>query len=658
MSISETSAPTPPEATPVAPTTPATPAAPAPPAAPVAPGSGALRPLGLGDVRLTGGFWGGWQEVNATGIIPHADAWEERIGWVDNFRRALDGTLVGHRTGREFSDSDVYKLLEAMAWEHGRTGDAALDARIREVAALIARVQEPDGYLSTRFGRPGQGERYSDLEWGHELYCYGHLVQAAVARLRTGVHDELVDVALRAADHVCAEFGPGGPRDGVCGHPEIEPALVELYRVTGEPRYLETARAFVERRGHRTLADIEFGRAYFQDDVPVREASDLRGHAVRALYLSAGALDVAVETGDEELFDVVREQYRRALARRTYLTGGMGSHHQDEAFGEDFELPPDRAYAETCASVASIMVAWRLLLATGDAAWGDVVERALHNVVVTSPAADGRSFFYTNPLQMRVEGAPVDPDELSPRAHAQLRAPWFEVSCCPTNVARTLAQLATYVATASDDGIQLHQLAPATIDVELPDAGRVRLEVVTGYPYAGEVEVRVLESRDAPWELAIRVPAWAVGAATLDGEPVPGDGRVARVRRTFRSGETVRLALPMAPRVVGADPRVDAVRGCVAVERGPFVLAAESVDLDGADVGLLRVDSATVRAGEEPGTALVDGVLLDPEDAAWPYGPGAPTEQEGGRRVTVVLRPCFGWGERGPATMRVWLPTR
>ncbi len=342
----------------------------------------------------------------------------------------------------------------------------------------------------------------------------------------------------------------------------------------------------------------------------------------------------------------------------------MGSHHQDEAFGEDFELPPDRAYAETCAAIGSVMVAWRLLLATGEVAWADAIERTLLNVVVASPAADGRAFFYTNPLQMRVEGAPVDPDELSPRAHAQLRAPWFEVSCCPTNVARTLAQLATYVATTNDGGVQIHQLAPATVDAEVPGVGAVRLEVETDYPYDGEVADTVVEAPEVPWALAIRVPGWAAGAATLNGEPVPGSGRVARVRRVFRAGDVVRLSLPMAPRVVDADPRVDAVRGCVAVERGPFVLAVESVDLDGADVGLLRVDPATVRAGEEPGTALVDGVLLEPDEGEWPYRdlpassvPSGTDTAGGDRPVTAILRPYFGWGERGPTTMRVWLPT-
>ena len=616
---------------------------------PVSPTRGALRPLTTDEIRLTGGFWAERQRINAAGIIPHADAWETRVGWIDNFRAAVEGDILTTRTGREFADSDVYKLLEAMAWEFGRDGDPALDARIREVAALIGAVQESDGYLHTLYGRPGQAPRYSDLEWGHELYCYGHLIQAAVARLRTGVHDELVDIALRAADHVCREFGPDG-RDAVCGHPEIEPALVELYRVTGERRYLDQARLFVERRGHQRLKDIEFSRAYFQDDIPVREAEVMRGHAVRALYLAAGALDVAVEDDDADLLAHLTAQFSRTLARRTYITGGMGSHHQDEAFGEDFELPPDRAYAETCAGIGAVMVAWRLTLASGDLAWGDVVERSLFNVVAASPSPEGTAFFYTNPLHKRVPGAPADPDVVSPRAFAQLRAPWFEVSCCPTNVARTFAQLASYVATATADGVQVHQLASCTIDTDL-DAGRISLDVATRYPDDGAVTITVLHAPDAETEIAVRVPAWARGAALLDGRAVDGD--VARVRRRFAAGDVIRLELPVQARVSVPDPRIDAARGCVAVERGPLVLCVESVDLDGEDVAGLRVDAASVR--ESGGAVTLTGVLTAPSEASWPYGP-----REGaaaGRTVEVALTPYHSWAERGPSTMRVWLPT-
>jgi len=632
--------------------------------APVLPSTGALRPLGLDEVTLTEGFWADRQRVNATGTIPHCDHWETRVGWIGNFERALDGTLAGHRTGREFSDSDVYKMIEAMAWEVGRTGDPALEARITELAALIGRVQEPDGYLNTRFGRPGQAPRYSDLEWGHELYCYGHLIQAAVARLRTGHDDELVAVARRAADHVCAEFGPGG-REGVCGHPEIEVALAELARATGERRYLDQAALFVERRGHGTLAPVEFGREYFQDDEPVRTAPVLRGHAVRALYLAAGALDVAVETGDDALLDAVRSQYARTLATRTYLTGGMGSHHQDEAFGDDYELPPDRAYCETCAGVASVMVAWRLLLATGDATWGDVVERTLYNVVATSPRADGRAFFYTNPLQKRVPGEAAADDEVSARALSRLRAPWFEVSCCPTNVARTLAALGGYVAAVSDDALHLLQHAPARIATRLGDGRAVGVEVVTGYPVDGEVRVRVTEAPGGEWTLALRVPAWAAGTATVDGEPAVVEGGTVRVRRAFAAGDEVRLVLPVAPRVTVPDGRIDAVRGCVAVERGPVVLCAESVDLPGgAGVEALRLDAGAAPVADGDG-ARVRARLVPAGGAAggadggaaggWPYG--ADAGPEAGEPVDVRLVPYHSWANRGPSTMRVWLPT-
>lgn len=633
--------------------------------APVLPSHGTLRPLGLDAVRLTGGAWAHRQEVNRASTLAHIESWLEREGWLGNFDAAVRGGLPADRRGREFSDSEVYKLLEAMAWELGRRPDAELEARFHALVRRVAAAQEPDGYLGTMFGRPGQAARYTDLEWGHELYCQGHLMQAAVARARTGhPDDELVRVARRSADHVCEAFGPGAD-EGVCGHPEIELGLVELGRALGEPRYVEQAARFVERRGHGTLADIEWGRAYYQDDVPVREAEVLRGHAVRANYLAAAAVDVGVEAGDAGLVEAVDRQWRRAQARRTYLTGGQGSHHQDESFGEDWVLPPDRAYSETCAAVGSVMVAWRLLLARGDTGgYADAIERTLTNVVATSPAHDGRSFYYANTLHQRVPGAHADHDAVSKRAEASLRAPWFDVSCCPPNVARTFAGLAAYVATVDDAGVQLHQYAPCEIQAAPTPGRRVALEVRTGLPADGRVEVHVVEA-PAEWTLSLRIPGWSPSArVAVDDGPATEAGPGTVTVPGPPAGSVVRLDLDVTPRFVTADPRVDAVRGCVAVQRGPEVLCLESVDLDAAGLGT-SVDDVVVDASVPPREGA-DGVVVRVarraarEDSPWPYPPAAPTPAtpsvtDAGRDVRLV--PYHDWANRGPSTMRVWLPT-
>jgi DUF1680 family protein len=639
------------------------------PQAPVAPRHGRLRPLGQQDVRISGDFWGDRQTVNGRNTLAHIESRLDSEGWLGNFDRAAAGTLPEGRRGREFSDSEVYKYLEALAWEIGRTDDPALDARLRTVVGRVAAAQEPDGYLNTQFGRAGQGARWSDLEWGHELYCLGHLFQAAVARERTrpGADDGLLRIAVRAADLVCAEFGLGG-REAICGHAEVEVGLVELGRATGDPRYLEQARLFVERHGRGTLRDIEWGRKYFQDDVPVRDATALRGHAVRANYLAAGAADVAVDTGDDELLGALRGQWDRTVARRTYITGGQGSHHQDEAFGEDWELPADRAYSETCAGVGSIMFSWRLLLADGDARHADLIERTLFNVVATSPAPDGRAFFYANTLHQRVPGVEADPDTTSPRASSSLRAPWFEVSCCPPNVARTLASLDAYLATADDDGVQLHQYAPASVRTTLPDGRVVAFDVATDYPSSGQIRVtsRADAEPDAPWTLTLRVPSWAQGAslrlALADGGPAEErevePGPVA-IRRAFRAGDVVELDLPMAPRITAPDSRIDAIRGCVAIERGPEVYALESVDL--APAGAADVVDVVLAPGSVPcerdGRIWIDVMPLGRDDAAaaWPYA-GDVAARGGAASVSVPLVPYHEWAERGPSTMRVWIP--
>lgn len=618
---------------------------------PVAPSEGALRPLGIDSVRITGGFWGHRQQLNREAIIPHALKWETKVGWIDNFVHAAVGDVAGHRQGREFSDSDVYKLIESMAWEVGRTDDPELDAEIERLGTLIEACQCDDGYLSTRFGNPGQEPRYSDFAWGHELYCYGHLIQAAIARMRTGYQGTIVRVALRVAEHLLATFGEDG-RDDICGHPEIEVALAELSRVTGDPRYLEQARIFLDRRGNGILPDIEFGRAYYQDDEPFRDSTILRGHCVRALYLCAAAVDIAVEQGDAGLLRVAQKQYDAILARRTYITGGMGSHHQDEAFGDDFEMPPDRSYCETCAGIGSIMVAWRLLLATGELGYGDIIERTLYNIVATSPSAHGNAFFYANTLHRRTPAAQSTVDEALPRASSSLRAPWFEVSCCPTNVARTFASLAGLLATSSDEGVQLVQYASAELAVDLA-SGCVRLSVETNYPDDGRVLISVAEAPGA-FVLDLRIPGWAQGAM-VDGHAVsPGTHRIEGVT----VGRTISLQLPLEPRRTLPDSRIDAVRGTVAVERGPLVLCSESVDLpDGIGIDGYEIEpGAQPRADGDTG-AVIAARLITHENAAWPYGAaGAGAGAGRGDAIDVPLAPYYAWGNRGPTTMRVWLP--
>jgi DUF1680 family protein len=378
------------------------------------------------------------------------------------------------------------------------------------------------------------------------------------------------------------------------------------------------------------------------------------GHAVRALYLAAAAVDVAIETDDEELLDSVIRQWERTIARRTYLTGGMGSHHDGEKFGEDFVLPPDRAYSETCAGIASVMLSWRLLLATGETRFADLAERTLLNVVATSPAPDGRAFFYANPLHQRVPGVVPSPDFVSHRAASSLREPWFAVSCCPTNVARTYASLGAYLATSDTSGLQIHQYADSKISTTLDGSRRLGIEMATSYPDDGKITIRVTETDGSPWALTLRVPHWSAESwLTVGGERKRVGPGQATVERDFAIDDVVDLELDIRPRWTWPDPRIDAVRGTVAVERGPLVLCVESVDLPGQDtVDLVRIDPGS-DLEENDGVVTAAGSLHAFEDRSWP----APGPVVSGRsEVTVPLNPYHRWATRGPSTMRVWIP--
>ena len=631
------------------------PAGSAAPVLPTADASCRLRPVPSGAARITGGFWARRQQANRDSAIASGPERLEAAGNLDNLRIAA-GTKQGDTRGLIFMDSDVYKWLEAAAWEYARNPSDELLQAQRDMTALVAAAQEPDGYLNSVVAAEGRG-RYRDLPWSHEHYCAGHLMQAAVAQVRGTGDRGLLEVAVRFADHLVETFGEDRRHD-VDGHPEVEMGLVELFRATGNRSYLELARYFVDARGHGLMAGYGKEPTYFSDRVPVREQTTVEGHAVRAVYLAAGAADVAAELGDKELLEALTRQFAHMVATKTYVTGGLGSRWHMEAFGDPYELPPDRAYAETCAAVGGVQWAWRMLLATADPFYADVAERMLHNGFIAGVSLGGGEYFYVNPLQMR-SGA--HPDENRSPAHG--RRGWFECACCPPNIMRTLASLDGYLASTDEDGVQLHLYARSEVT-----AGAVRLSVETDYPWDGRIRVRIDETTDAEWTLSLRVPAWARGATlTVAGDPrEAAPGSYAAVRRTWRAGEVAELTLPMEVRVVAADDRIDAVRGCVAIERGPLVYAVEQVDQpEGVVVDDARIDVAG-RPEAEHRLDLLGGVTVVTvagrarrhEAAPWPYPPasGSAGGDVSGDRVQLTAVPYFAWANRELGPMRVWLP--
>jgi uncharacterized protein len=615
-----------------------------------------LRPLGPFQARIVDGFLAERQRVNRQHTIPHGFEQLQRAGTLDNLRLAAGGD--GRYRARSdtsgatfpFLDSDVYKWLEAVGWELGRAADPALAAAAEEAIGLVAAAQRPDGYLNSYVQVVAGGTPHTDLAWGHEFYCVGHLIQAAVAWQRALGDDRLLAIAVRAADRIDKEFGPTG-RDGVDGHPGIEMALVELTRVTGDGRYLALAARMLDLRGRGLLGVGRFGAAYWQDHQPVREAATVAGHAVRQLYLDCGAVEVAVELDDQDLLAAVQRRWRDLVQTRTYLTGGMGSRHRDESFGDPYELPPDRAYAETCASIAGVMLGWRLLLATGDAGYADAIERAIYNGVLAGVSLTGTRFFYVNPLQRRTDRA------YEPPGHGE-RAPWYPCACCPPNLMRTLSSLEQYLASSDDTGVQLHQYATADLRAPVP-GGAVRLAVRTGYPWHGRVTVEVVEAPDRPWTLSLRVPGWCRSAVlTGPGEARPRavDAGYAELTRPWKAGEVAVLELDLPVRVTEPDPRVDAVRGCVAVERGPLVYCLESADLPpGSQLEDLRWDRRREPAAV-PRPDIGDDVIgITVPVVRRPAGGPGPAEA-GPADLWAGAVPYFAWANRGAEAMRVWIP--
>ncbi len=618
------------------------------------------RTMGLHEVTISGGIWARRQAVNRQSALPHGYRMLETAGNFENLRIAAGRSTATYR-GPVFMDSDVYKWLEAAAYEIARLPDESLVASMQTAIDLVEAAQGDDGYLDSYYQVAEPGRRWTDFAHGHELYCAGHLCQAAVAHRRATGDERLLRVARRCVDNIDRVFGPG-KRAATPGHPEIEMALVELYRATAERRYLDLARFFVDQRGHGWLGPGRYNSsAYYQDRVPVRDAMEIEGHAVRATYLTTGVTDLYLETGEQALFETLGRQWDDLVGHKLYLTGGAGARHLGESFGQPYELPNDLAYAETCAAIGSIMWSWRMLLATGHSRFADLIERTLYNAVLSGVSLDGERYFYVNPLASN--GAP---EHLS-RGGCR-RKEWHLVACCPPNVMRLFASLGQYVATRDASGLQIHQYMPARIVTDL-EAGRpTALRMETEYPWEGRVRLTVEETSGATWPLHVRIPGWAQGIdVSVNGSPVPALLRRSgylRLEREWKSGDTVDIELAMESRLVEAHPHVESARGCVAIERGPLVYCIEGADHPGRELLDLQIDTKAPLTARRD-NKLLDGIMIvqasgfQVDVSSWrgqlsrPLRGGSSLPRQ---PADLIAIPYYAWANREPGAMRVWIP--
>jgi len=589
-----------------------------------------LRAVPFTGVQLQDAFWAARLETNRTRSLPHNFQWCEQTGRISNFAKAA-GLMPGKFEGIYFNDSDVYKVLEGASYSLAYHRDPALEKTVDAVIAKIAAAQQPDGYLNTYFTLAEPDKRWTDLASKHEMYCAGHLIEAAVAHYRATGKKSLLDVAIRLADHIYDLFGPG-KRAGIDGHEEIELALVKLYEVTGQERYFTLARRMIDLRGDSSQRKT-WG-PYCQDHVPVRKQREIVGHAVRAMYLYCGVADVAAYTGDAALLETMDAIWKDVVSRKLYVTGGIGARHQGEAFGDAYELPNESAYCETCAAIGLVLWAHRMNLLHGDAHFADVLEQALYNGVLSGVSLDGEKFFYVNPLAS---------------AGHHHRQPFFACACCPTNVVRLIPSVPGYVYATDQRGVYVNLYVSGQTTVPVP-GGKVTLTQDTRYPWDGRVRIRVQAEPPGVFDICLRIPAWcadakiAVEKSTLADDPAKGiqvqmQKGYARLRGQWLPGEVIVLDLPMPVQRIEAHPRVQADRGRVALQRGPLVYCFESVDNGGPVRHIILARDP--KFATEHRDHLLGGITV------------IRCVTRDGRQVTAI--PYYAWDHRAPGEMVVWV---
>jgi DUF1680 family protein len=624
-----------------------------------------LEPVPHTQIQLEDNFWAPRLETNRAVTIPHiyrqCEA-TDRISAFDlNFHRPLPAPIV-----LIFGDSDVAKWVEAASLSLATHPDPVLESLIDQVVDKISHAQQADGYLNTHFTVANPKMRWKNLRDWHELYCAGHLMEAAVAHYHATGNPKLLEVISRYADHIDNTFGrePHKKR-GYCGHPEIELALVKLYHATNNPRDLELAAYFIDERGaqphYYDLEARERGEdpanywfknyEYCQAHLPIREQTKVVGHAVRAMYLLSAMADIAHEKNDVTLLETCERLWDNLVTKRMYLTGAIGASRHNEGFTKDYDLPDETAYAETCATIGLIQWNHRMLQFSGESKYADVIERGLYNGFLSSISLTGDRFFYENPLAS---------------AGNHQRQHWFDCPCCPPNVARTLASLGQYFYSTGTNRVWTHLYGQSTASLNV-DGYEVRLRQITNYPWDGEVKFEISMNHPHTFTLLLRVPDWCdEWQLAINGVPAqnqPTQNGYLTVERTWQDCDTLTYTMPMPVQAIWAHPAARDLQGKIAMQSGPIVYCIEGADHPGIPLDHIMVNSQQISAGQFQiehqdnllgGISILRGAATVMDESDWTgklYRRTRPSSQP----IEIKAIPYYAWSNREPGEMRVWI---
>jgi hypothetical protein len=611
-----------------------------------------VRAVTIGD-----GLWGQRRDANVSKSIPSMHDLLESNGRMNNFRR-LTSQSSAAQSGPVYSDSDVYKWIEGVGFALQSGDRPELRTTTEKIIDDVVRAQEPSGYLNTYYTGDRSSQRMlpPTQMTGHELYNMGHLLQGAIAYYRATGDRKMLDAGIRFVDDfLISNYGPAPLKPIVSGHPQIEMALIELYRITGDKRQLALAGYILGGDDRITIPRQR--SIYMFSGTPFTSRTKLEGHAVRAMYACCGATDYYMETGDGSYWKTLNTLWDDLTSTKMYVTGGVGSRAAGEAFGDAYELSNLRAYGESCAAIGNMMWNWRMLAVTGEARFADVIERALYNGINSGMSLDGTLYCYRNPLE-------YDPSNDGP-----IRNPWYDTTCCPPNLERTFASLPGYVYSTSKNGIYLHLFLNSQLDWHLENGTGLKVTQKTDYPWQGSVQITVNPAEPSDFTLYLRIPGWSRTAdVAVNRSPAVGakPGEYLPIHRRWSPGDTVRLQLDMTPQVLLANPRVTDDAGRVVIERGPLIYCMERQDQPGIDsledVAVVLGPAPGVRFRPERRNDLLGGVVVLRHEGAsyaqreaqaplyYPYS-SAPRRT---RPEPLTFIPYYAWANREQTAMEVW----